>query len=32
MENKMQLFSFEGSQIRSVVIDGEPWFVGRDVC
>lgn len=32
MENKMQLFSFEGAQIRSVVIDGEPWFVGRDVC
>lgn len=32
MENKMQLFSFEGAQIRSVVIDGEPWFVGKDVC
>lgn len=32
MENKMQLFSFEGAQIRSVVIDGEPWFVAKDVC
>lgn len=25
-----QLFSYEGQQLRTVVKDGEPWFVARD--
>jgi prophage antirepressor-like protein len=25
-------FSFEGSQLRTVARDGEPWFVAADVC
>ena len=25
-------FSFEKLQVRVVTIDGEPWFVGKDVC
>jgi prophage antirepressor-like protein len=24
-------FSFDGTQVRTVVLDGEPWFVGKDV-
>lgn len=30
MEN-LQLFNFEGSQVRTVLIDGTPYFVGKDV-
>ena len=26
-----QLFSFKGQQVRTVTIDGEPYFVGKDV-
>ncbi len=29
--NKIQVFKFESSNIRTVAIDGEPWFVGKDV-
>lgn len=25
-------FAFEDSLVRTVVKDGEPWFVGADVC
>lgn len=28
---KIQMFSFAGSQVRAVMIDDEPFFVGRDV-
>ncbi|PRI10954.1 phage antirepressor [Leucobacter massiliensis] len=27
----INLFQFEGQQVRHVVLDGEPWFVARDV-
>jgi prophage antirepressor-like protein len=30
--NAVITLNFEGSQIRSVMIDGEPGFVGKDVC
>lgn len=30
--NEMQCFVFEGRDIRTVSVDGEPWFVARDVC
>ncbi|WP_051761348.1 phage antirepressor [Microbispora rosea] len=32
--NALELFRFPetGQQVRSVLIDGEPWFVGRDAC
>ena len=29
--NDLQLFKFENKRIRSLCIDGEPWFVGKDV-
>ncbi|MGJ3749311.1 BRO-N domain-containing protein, partial [Limosilactobacillus fermentum] len=31
MENKLQLFNFNGQQVRTVTIDDEPYFVGKDV-
>lgn len=31
MEDNLQLFAFEGSQVRTLSIDNEPWFVGKDV-
>lgn len=32
MSNELQVFSYtESHQIRTTVIDGEPWFVGKDV-
>ena len=24
-------FQFEGHDVRAIAIDGEPWFVGKDV-
>lgn len=33
MTNALQrVFEYEGRQVRTVMIDGEPWFVARDVC
>lgn len=31
MENQLQLFNFNGSEVRTLVIDDEPYFVGNDV-
>jgi len=28
----LSVFQFDGADVRTVVIDGEPWFVGRDAC
>ena len=31
--NEIQkVFNYEGQQVRTVIINGEPWFVGIDVC
>ena len=29
--DKLQEFSFKGKKVRSLVIENEPWFVGKDV-
>ena len=29
--NEVQLFNFENHEVRSLLINSEPWFVGRDV-
>lgn len=29
--NELQEFSFKGKEVRSLVIENEPWFVGKDV-
>lgn len=31
MENKLQVFDFNGQQVRTVTINDEPYFVGNDV-
>ena len=31
MENTLQIFDYEGSTVRTINIDGEAWFVGKDV-
>lgn len=28
----LRVFAFEGSDVRTLVIDGEPWWVAADVC
>jgi len=30
--NALQLFNFEENAVRVVEQDGEPWFVGKDIC
>jgi len=30
--NDLQVFKFENKEVRSVVINGKPWFVAKDVC
>ena len=30
--NDLQVFNFEQSQVRIIEQNGEPWFVGKDVC
>lgn len=29
--NELKIFDYEGAEIRTVIKDGEPWFVGKDV-
>ena len=31
MEDNLQLFAFEGNQVRTLEIKNEPWLVGKDV-
>ena len=31
MNSLVQVFSYEGAEVRTVMIDGEVWFVGKDV-
>lgn len=31
-ENEVQVWNYEGAEVRTVQIDGEPWFVLTDVC
>ena len=32
MMNNLQSFSYESNEVRTIMIDGEPWFVLKDVC
>lgn len=29
--NELQIFNFEGKDIRTVIVDNQPWFVGKDL-
>lgn len=30
--NQLKVFNFKSNEVRTVVKDGEPWFVAKDVC
>ena len=30
--NELQIFKYENNDVRTVEINGEPWFVLKDVC
>ena len=30
--NNMQIFKYENNDVRTVEMNGEPWFVASDVC
>ena len=30
--NELQVFRYQGNEVRTVEINGEPWFVLKDVC
>ena len=30
--SSLQLFSYSGQEVRTQLIDGEPWFVLNDLC
>lgn len=30
--NDLQLFNYEGRAVRTIAIEGEPWWVAKDVC
>ncbi len=30
--SELTIFDFESQAVRSIVIDGEPWFIGKDIC
>jgi prophage antirepressor-like protein len=32
MGNQLQLFKYPDKPVRTVTIDGDPWFVAKDVC
>jgi anti-repressor protein len=32
MNNQLQIFNFETKEVRTVLIDGEPWWVAKDIC
>lgn len=29
--NELQIFNFKGNEVRTLTIDGEPYFVGKEV-
>lgn len=31
MTEELREFDFEGNQVRVLIIDGEPWFIGKDM-
>lgn len=32
MNQLQRLFEYQGKQVRTIIRDGEPWFVAKDVC
>ena len=32
MSNELEVFNYNGNNVRTVIIDGEVWFVAKDIC
>ncbi len=32
MNQLQKVFNYQGSNVRTVVKHGEPWFAGKDIC
>lgn len=32
MNEIQRIFNYQGTQLRTVVLNNEPWFVAKDVC
>lgn len=32
MNNNLQIFNYNSKQVRTIIKDGEPWFVAKDIC
>ena len=32
MDNSLQIFNYKGAKVRTVIQDGQAWFVAKDVC
>ena len=32
MNNQLQIFNYNSKQVRTIIKDGEPWFIAKDVC
>ena len=32
MNNELEVFNFGAYNIREINIDGEPWFIAKDIC
>ena len=32
MMNQIQIFKYENADIRTVIKDGKPWWIAKDVC
>ena len=32
MSKELEVFNYNGNNVRTVIIDGEVWFVAKDVC
>lgn len=30
--NELKVFSYESNEVRTVIIDGQPWWIAKDVC
>ena len=32
MEQALQVYNYKESQVRTIIVDGEVWFIAKDVC
>ena len=32
LQNQLEVFNYQSKQVRTVIKDGEPWFIAKDVC